>query len=314
MMIFLRLYLLPIFLLALFFSCSLTQKIALSTAVVPMIEGGVREMETEANWETFQGAMLSQIKLIEGLTAQSPHHKDLLLSALKANSAYAFGVEETKWLKKKDPVHLKLALLYYSQAIRWGYRYLHLYGIDQTHLFQSTNAGTLHQLLDGLEDERGVEVIFFLAQSLSASINLQKTSPMAVIYLPLSKGLFDWVCALKPGIRFGACTIFYGAWEAGRPEMLGGSRIRAKEHFLEGMKKYPENYLIPVSYLRFYIIPGRDEGVYEKEKARLRESFKAWSKNFLWPSMDSAKFADVGNLYNAIAKKQFEMMTKEALK
>lgn len=315
---FLRLFLVSLFFLVIFSCCSWTQKIALSTTVTPIIKKSAEEMETESNWETFKGAILSHIKLIEGLLALSPQNKDLLANALKAHSVYAFGVVETEWLEKKEISRAELALQHYSRAIDLGYRYLEGYGIHQGDLFRSIRKGkrAFFKLLSDLEDERGLDVVFFLAQSLSSSINLQKTSPMAVAYLPLSKGLFDWVCSLRPSFRYGACSVFYGAWEVSRPRVLGGNRSKAKEHFISGMKQYPENYLIAVSYFRFYLIPGREIVAREREKIRLEmeEKFKKWSQKFLWPETDRASFTDDRNLYNAIAKKQFELMTRKESK
>ena len=74
------------------------------------------------------------------------------------------------------------------------------------------------------------------------------------------------------------------------------------------MKKYPENYLIPVSYLRFYLIPSQDRVAYRKQKAFLQQAFKQWRERFLWPPVKPQHYRDDRNLYNAIAQKQFEMI------
>ena len=55
--------------------------------------------------------------------------------------------------------------------------------------------------------------------------------------LPIVKGLFDWVCSKSPNINFGACDIFYGAYQAQRPLMLGGNPEKGKEIFLKVEKK-----------------------------------------------------------------------------
>ena len=300
--------------------CGTIRKTAIAIGVGPSLEEASREMEREASWETFRGAVLGNLKVVEGLLLISPHNEDLLAQALKGHSAYAFGVLETLMLdgrskgkkgKSRRRHWQKLALGHYSKAIYWGTKYLEENDVTSIQLQRSLREGQLSQLLEShFGSDQGIEVIFFLAQSMGAYGNLQKTSPMVVAQLPLVKGLFDWVCAQRPDIRQGACDIFYGAWEVGRPKMLGGDLAKGKKIFVEAITKYPENYLIRTSYLKFYVIPSRDRDIYLAQKNFLRKAFREWRKGFLWPSFKSAQYEDEGNLYRAIAQKQFQLMVK----
>ena len=292
------------------------RKLAISTAVGPSLGEAAKEIEAEANWETFRLAVPANLKMIEGMLYLAPNNQDLQAQALKANSAYAFGVLETMWLQgqitgnpQAEKANRELALQYYAKGIYWGLNYLTENGISYSQLQRAHRDGTLGKLLgDRLDDPQSIEVVFFLAQSMGASGNLQKTSPMVVAQLPLVKGLFDWVCSIRPNIRYGSCGLFYGAWEVGRPKMLGGNMAKGQQYFLQAMKQYPENYLIRIAYLRFYVIPARDRKIYQQQKAFLNKAFKKWRERFLWPPIKSQHYRDDRNLYNAIALKQFEII------
>ena len=289
----------------------------------PALAEASREIEREANWETFRGSVLGNLKVVEGLLLLSPDNEDLLAQALKGHSAYAFGVLETLMLRRGGGKRKSLrrhqrnlAMRHYSKAIYWGLKYLEENGIASSiQLQRALREGNLSQLLGRhFDDDRDIEVVFFLAQSMGAYGNMQKTSPLVVAQLPLVKGLFDWVCTLRPNIRQGGCDIFYGAWEVGRPKMLGGDFAKGKKHFMEGIKKYPENYLLRTSYLKFYAIPSRDRDAYLSQKVFLQKAFKKWRKRFLWPPIKPEYHQDDRNLYNAIAQKQFQMMVKNEKK
>ena len=298
--------------------CGGVQKITVRSIVGPMVTDAAQEIEREANWETFRGAILGNLKFVEGLLFISPNNEDLLLAALQANSAYAFGVRETLWLKEKWRAHSKghhrvLALQHYAKAIHWGFSYLKLKGVTYFKLIQAQRNNRLPQFLESqLGGGRDLEALFFLAQSMGGHAHLNRTSPMMLAQLPLVKGLFDWVCSVKPDIRHGSCSIFYGSWEAGRPKMVGGNFAKGREYFLEGIRKHPENYLIRISYLKFYVIPIQDKKTYQEQKVFLQQAFRAWERRFLWTPIgeQGSFYEDNRNLYNAIAKKQFEIIMK----
>ena len=308
----------PVFLLPLLgvlVGCGGMQRIAISQVVGPMVGQAAGEMEQEGNWQTFRRAIPGNLKFLEGLVYLEPNNLDLLAAALKANSGYAFGVLETLWLGDKwrfpQRKHHRLqALHHYSKGIHWGLRYLQLRGMSHAQLLEAQREGELPGLLGRkLEGEEDLEVVFFLAQSMGSFANLHKTSPMALAQLPLVKAMFDWVCAQRPGIRHGACFLFYGAWEAGRPALLGGNLAAGKRHFLQGIEQHPKNYLMRVAYLRFYVIPTRDRLAYRQQRDFLRQAFRAWGQRFWWTE-GGESYRGSDNLYNAIARKQFTLMVE----
>ena len=290
--------------------CGTLRQWALSNAVGPALGEASNEIERESNWELFRQGVPGNIKMIEGLLFLSPHNQDLLLQALKAHGAYAFGVWETLWLQEADRKakarHHQLALQHYSKAIHWGLSFFRERDLTSAQLQRAQREGTLTELLDSsIADPQGLEATFFLAQSMGGYGNLQRTSPMVLAQLPLVKALFDWACTRNPTFRNGSCAIFYGAWETGRPKMLGGDLAKGKQLFLSAMEQFPQNYLIRLSYLRFYVIPTKDRKAYQRESAFLRQAFGTWRERFHWPPHRPEPFQDNLNLYNAIAQKQF---------
>src|SRR5690606_29325702 len=115
-------------------------------------------------------------------------------------------------------------------------------------------------------NKRAYEATAFFAQALGGLINMKKDDMVLVAQLPVAKGMFDWVCVEEPNINHGACDLFYGAYEAGRPKMLGGNPEKGKKIFLKAIELNPNNWLARVTYLQYYVIPMFDEDEWAAQK------------------------------------------------
>lgn len=302
-------------------SCSTFNKAAVGGSS-DLIYSASNNVLSESNFEIFKSGLAGNLVLIEGLLAQSPKNQNLLATLNKGYAGYAFAVNETQmneeeWAEAKTEEGKKQALLNYTRSLNFGIRYLKEEGIEFRDIISRMNEPQgIHQILDKKlsTDKRDLEVVLFTAQSLAALINLQKDNMGLVSQLTAAKGMFDWVCQKDPSINYGTCDIFYGAYEAGRPQMLGGNPQKGKEIFLKAIAKHPHNWLIRTSYMQFYLIPQNDEDGFKEQMLALKVFNDEFHRYYIfdnetrvegpWTREEGLRF------YQTLALKRFELMTR----
>lgn len=314
----------PLFALVLVFlvsSCSFN-RLAVNTSSGLLLDAS-STAETETNFDLFKNAVPGNLMLLEGLLSQSPENKDILASLTKGYAGYAFAVNEQEaldeqWGESKSESGRNQTLFNYTRALNFGLRYLNQSQIDFNDLIGKMNEpqGIQHLLDKRLSDDRrDLELVVFTAQALAGLINLQKDNISLVAQLPVAKSMFDWVCMKDPKINYGMCDIFYGAYEAGRPKMLGGNPEKGKEIFQRAIAKHPHNWLIRTSYMQYYLIPQNDKEGFDQQMSYLKEREEAYRKHYVYAADSSEKEAEWSReprmrFFQAIALKRMDLMTK----
>lgn len=297
-------------------SCSFNRMAVRSSA--SLLDEASLEMETEKNWEVMRYALPANIKMIEGLLSIDPKNEKLLLAVTKAYVAMGFGVSETlnledKLQDKDDSENRIQAIYHYSKALTYGLISLQLKGIKFEDLTQIQDSQEIRNLLKTkIRNEAELNLLFFTAQAWGSLINLQRTNIPLFAQLNNVKNLMDYVCELKPDINFGACTLFYGAYEVGRPKMLGGDPEKGKKIFNDFITQNPQNLLARVMMLEYLVIPQQDKELFDKEMAILENKaieFKQ-SMNYGASVMIQQVSKDRLNVYNSIAIKRYEIFSK----
>jgi TRAP transporter T-component len=304
---------LPWFFMLAVMSCSL-RKTAIRT-VTPVFEQASLGFMTEENWDFFRESAPANIKLIELLWQQSPENEKLLAMTIKSYAGYAFGIYETLSLSEElssseVTPYKDLAISYYTKTFDLGLRYLKLRGLNPQDFLQQDEK-RLVQKISNLGDEDNLGILYF-AQAWASLINLQKNNLALISQVPKVKLLFDHVCHRNPQIDYGVCDIFYAQYEASRPKMLGGDPEKGEMLFKSAMQKYPYHLLIRVQYLQSVVIPTMDKEKYDLIADDLRKQFQLLgdlNRDQLESSSPYIGFAHL-NLYNAIAKKRFEIIEK----
>lgn len=282
-----------------------------------------KSAEAENNYELFKSAVPGNLMLMEGLLSQSPDNKDILASLTKGYAGYAFAINESDmlnedWGELKTENGKNQALFNYTRALNFGLRYLKQSQIDLNELVGRMNEpqGITHLLDKRLSaDKQDLELVLFTAQSLAGLINLQKDNISLVAQLPIAKSMFDWVCMKDPKINYGMCDIFYGAYEAGRPKMLGGNPEKGKEIFLRAIENHPHNWLIRASFMQYYLIPQNDKDGFEQQLEYLKEREAAFKIFYVYASNPAQKEAEWSReprlrFYQTLALKRLELMNK----
>ncbi|RPJ78940.1 MAG: hypothetical protein EHM20_02670, partial [Alphaproteobacteria bacterium] len=222
------------------------------------------------------------------------------------------------WSEAKTEIAKSQALFNYTRAFNFGLRYLRTQQIEFSDLLNRMNdsQGIPHLLEKRLtSDKKNLELVLFTAQSFAALVNLQKDNMSIIAQLPVAKAMFDWVCMKNPQINYGTCDIFYGAYEAGRPKMLGGNPDKGKEIFLRAIENHPHNWLIRTSYMQYYLIPQNDKDGFDLQMEYMKNKQADFDNLYIYTSRSNAE--DISwskesrlRLYQSLALKRTELMNK----
>jgi hypothetical protein len=301
-------------------SCSSFRRAGLGMAT-PLFQEASFEMMTEANFDQFRDGIAGNVKFLEGLLYTRPNDKTLLVGGTKAHAGMGFGVYETlaledKYKGQENSTNKARALYHYSRATEYGRRFLAEEGVEWDKLTASVQSekGVVGYLDNELgSSELEIEGVFFTAQSWGGMINLQRDKMILVAQLPVVKGMFDWACAKKPDLNFGACGIFNGTYEAGRPKMLGGNPEKGREFFEKTIAEFPNNWLVREAFLENYAIPQGEEDIFD-EQEKIFSKFEELHKNDLirapHETRDPVFAQPLMRLYQTIAVKRFQIMKK----
>ena len=302
-------------------SCSTFNK-TLVGSTSDLVYSSGNSLLSESNFEIFKNGVPSILIFMEGLLSQSPQNLNLLAGLSKGYAGYAFAVNESllaeeEWGEAKTEDGKKQALFNYTRALNFGIKYLKEQGIEFRDIISRMNEPQgIHQILEKKlsSDKRDLEVVLFTAQSLGILINLQKDNMGFVSQLSAVKEMFDWVCQKDSSINYGTCDVFYGAYESGRPQMLGGNPKKGKEIFLKAISKHPHNWLIRTSYMQYYLIPQNDEEGFKEQMLALKIFNEEFNKYYIFDNVSRVEgpwTREEGlRFYQALALKRYEIMTR----
>jgi hypothetical protein len=306
-------------LLFLFAGCGTFQKWGIRS-ISPVFKKGSDHLTRERSWDFFKESTPANLKFLELLYYEDQNNLTLLSLLVKGFAGYAFAVPETLAFGEElegieNSTWRQEAILQYTRAFDYGLLYLNKKSISSKELLGVED----HQLEKHLSkelDEDDLSAVLYFAQAWGSLINLQKDNIALVAQVPKVKVLFDWVCGLKRDIDHGVCDIFYAQYEASRPKMLGGNPENAEKLYLAAIKKRPHHLLIRLGYIQYLILPSFDQEKYEKISPELVSEFEKWGSLGRDSLEDSSEYKGDQeiNLYNAIAKKRFEMIEKNKKK
>ena len=285
--------------------------------IAPMLSEASPELQRERNWYQFKRATPGSLQLAEVLLDADPDNQDLHALLVKGYASYAYVVHDTEYLRDRlqdrdDSQHREEAIQALSKALRYGFAYLKMAGLSYEELQKSSKAGRLQEALSNLFDGTKIqdqEAVFFTGTAWLLSANYQKDNMIIVSQISQAFELIEWVCRQQPDFQSGLCPTMQAVFHLARPAMMGGKPDLAKQLFVESIKKYPNNYLIPVTYLEWYVVPRADEKTYRVLKKQLAKAFEAWSQESFVPGESNPQ--DKGsliNLFNAMARQRFGMI------
>lgn len=196
------------------------------------LAGGGTAFASDEDPELIKAAAPFSLKLMEGLLAESPRHRGLLLAAAGGFTqyAYAFVQQEADELAEEDWEA--------AGRLRARARRLYLRGRDYgLRGLEAKHAGFERALR---EDPRAavreagrddVPYLYWAAASWAAAISVSKSDPDLVADLPFVEALIDRALELDEAYDAGVIHGFLISYEPARQGAGGDAVTRARKHF-----------------------------------------------------------------------------------
>ena len=218
-------------------SCSLVAGMAVNSLSAVLAEGEA-VYRSDDDLGLVEGALATNLKLMETLLETEPEHREMLLSATKGFLLYAYGFVEPELFdldftqfEEKQAVRTRAARLY-RRAANYGMRGLEVDhpGIE-ARLRRSPEAAALE-----LEpDDAGLAV--WTGTALGAWIAMETDNPEATADLSVMGALLYRSLELDDTVDDGAAYDYLSIYEAAR---IGGSIERAREFYEHALEVGPD--------------------------------------------------------------------------
>jgi predicted anti-sigma-YlaC factor YlaD len=209
-------------------ACSI-KKIAVNSLGNALAEGGssyAKDDDPDLVWE----AVPFGLKSIEALLDESPRHRGLLLAATSGFTQYAYGhLQQDADFVESDSfaraTYLRdRAKKLYLRALDYGFRGLE---VDFPGLRQRLRADPQAALAKTRKSHVGL--LYWTGIAWFAAIGIAKDDSSLTADQDLAEALMRRSLALDESFEHGSIHEFFISWE-GRPESVGGSPAKAREH------------------------------------------------------------------------------------
>jgi predicted anti-sigma-YlaC factor YlaD len=211
-------------------SCSV-KKMAMKSVASAMSSGG-NTLQSEADPELVGDALPFILVMYEMLLAERPDDPELLLAASKAFTMYSYGYimteadmsdgtdfrETTRKRKRASSMFLRAR----------GYA---LHALEQRHPGFKKAFGEDYRsalLMTGRDD---VDLLYWCGAAGAAALSAAKDNLELMSALPKHAAMVERVLELDDEYAQGAAHDFFISYYGSRPEAMGGSVERAREHF-----------------------------------------------------------------------------------
>ena len=177
------------------------------------------------------------LKTYESVLAGVPEHRGLLLATASGFTqyAYAFVVLEADRLEEDDRKRARELRLRARKLFLRGRDYA-LRGLDVDHpgFSKQLREDPARALAETTAEDAGL--LYWCGVSWAAAVMTGKDDMDLVADLPLAGLLVDRVLALDERFGAGAAHEFMISYDGSRPEAMGGSPVRAREHYRKAVE------------------------------------------------------------------------------
>jgi hypothetical protein len=220
-----------------------------STAV--LLEQVAKSTYQQSDLRMVREGMPAYLMLMDGMVEALPGNEQLLISAAQAYSSFA-----SAFVEEKDPEY---AAWLYAKARMYAIRALTARGLPDP----------LHTRIDDLTEDlnslgkKDVPYLFWAAASWGSWIRLNLNSMEALAELPKVEVMMKRALVLDEGFYYGGPHLFMGIWFASRPELAGGSLVKAQRHFLRALELGQGKFLMAyVYYANYYARQAQDKELF----------------------------------------------------
>lgn len=210
--------------------CSLSSCAGLITSTV--IKPAVGNLQQQTDIDLVCEGAPSYLLMLDSMLVSSPENSDLLMTAAQSYSAYATALGECGGSDVRITAIAEKARLY-------GLRLLH----PLLPRGSATDAGTFDRRLAQLQ-KSDVPAYFWGASGWLTWVLQQKGSPDSIADTVFIEKIMARLLELDPSYQGGSIHLFFGAYYAAKPEMLGGRLDLSAEHFDKALAISDRKFLL----------------------------------------------------------------------
>jgi tetratricopeptide (TPR) repeat protein len=249
-----------------------------------IMDYGLEAFNEEGDLKLAEGALGSNLKLVEALIKGDPQNIKLLLMASQGFNAYALAFAEDDSLERARAFYLRgrdygMRVLIQNQKIREA--------IDKDiPAFQAALA-TL------TKDD--VPAVFWTAFGWGSYINITRSDIGAIADLPKVTAMMEFVRQTDPTFYYGGPYLILGSIEGSMPQALGGRPEKAKEYFERALSVNGGKFLLTyVYYAKTYAVQTQNQELFDSLLKKVEDA--------------SPDILPDARLSNAIAKKKARLL------
>jgi len=197
--------------------CGLSSCAGLLTSTV--IKPAIGNLQQQTDIDLVCEGAPSYLLMLDSMLVSSPENSDLLMTAAQSYSAYATALGECGGTDVRITAIAEKARMY-------GLRLLHPL-LPQG---SATESGTFDRRLSQLR-KSDVPAYFWGTSGWLTWVLQQKGSPDSIADTVFIEKIMARLLELDPSYQGGSIHLFFGAYYAAKPEMLGGRLDLSAEHF-----------------------------------------------------------------------------------
>jgi hypothetical protein len=210
--------------------CCLSSCAGLITSTV--IKPAVGNLQQQTDIDLVCEGAPSYLLMLDSMLVSSPENNDLLMTAAQSYSAYATALGECGGSDARITAIAEKARLY-------GLRLLH----PLLPRGSATDTGTFDRQLAQLR-KSDVPAYFWGASGWLTWVLQQKGSPGSIADTVFIEKIMARLLELDPSYQGGSIHLFFGAYYAAKPEMLGGRLDLSAEHFDKALAISERKFLL----------------------------------------------------------------------
>ena len=214
----------------LFLSCGLSSCAGLLTTTV--IKPAIGNLQQQQDIELVCEGAPAYLLMLDSMLVSSPENQDLQLTATQSYSAYATALEECGGTEQRIGAIAVKAKFYGQKLLR------HLLPLDS-----KGNNPAFDQHLAKLTTG-DVPEAFWGASGWLTWVLRQKGSPDAIADIVLIEEIMARLLVLDETYQGGGAHLFFGAYHAAKPEMLGGKPELSASHFDKALALSKRRFLL----------------------------------------------------------------------
>ncbi len=215
------------------------------------IDDGTQVLYREPDLEIAEHFLANNLKTMEILLTKDPGNRELNFLASQGFGAYAMGFVEDEDAER--------AASLYMRGVQYG-----LSSLPKNKKFDLTiKPKELGALLEDYE-KKEVPHLFWTGYNWGLFIMAHLDKPENLANLAKVEMIMKRCMELDRSYYFYSVDLFYGAYYAARPRMLGGNPEKGREFFLHYMEKNEDSLLMgKLFYAQYYAVQTYNEQLFD---------------------------------------------------